>query len=317
MNSKDEESFNIDFDKLEETENEPKKEAPIVITTDFVQVQPAVPVKKKETKFRSIYTKNMQVKLPSLKWLPGEMLFLRGNDGDKVIFEKFRESVDQYNVVSMMIFAEEDQVYDMGAITFSTPLITVFLYLNQSSKRTVQIPKEILSVMSASDVTVIMPGKFDWHYTQQKDHFERIQDLSSENIGFSGKIVHLSSYRDKLHICNTGKGVCEHMKMIYWLFQVKIDSQLHGNKIPQNPSGGWKVLLDHYGKLLVYLYWALSEKLEKYDQNPKNGVDMSPIYLEDLIIRYDIVTDMSRGDLKNKLLGGRNYPNPPLPNLPG
>ena len=140
--------------------------------------------------------------------------------------------------------------------------------------------------------------------------------MSLESIGFAGKVVELSSYRDILHICNTGKEVCEHMKMIYWLFQIKIDSQLHGNKIPRNPSGAWRNLLDHYGKLLIYEYWALNEKLDRYNQNSKNGVDVSPIYLDDLLIRHKIVNDMSREDLKNKLLGGRNYPDPPLPNLP-
>lgn len=306
----------LDLDELvDNEENENNKELSVVITTDFFPVQHAIPIKKKDTKFRSIYTKNMQVKLPSLKWLPGEMLFLRGNDGDKAIYDKFKDSVNQFKIVSMMIYAEEDPVYDMGAITFSTPLLTVFFYI--SSKRSIQIPKEILLIISGSDITIIMPGKFDWHYTLQKDHFERIQDMSSESIGFAGKVVELANYRELLHICNTGKGVCEHMKMIYWLFQVKIDSQLHGNKIPQNPSGNWKALLDHYGKLLIYEYWALNEKLAKYNQSPKNGVDTSPIYLEDLLIRYGIVTDMDHNDLRNKLLGGRKYPNPPLPNLPG
>lgn len=301
-------------------ETNEKQETSIVVVPDFVPIQPAVPCKKKDTKFRSIYTKNMQVKLPSLKWLPGQIVYLRGNDNDKAIFDMFKESVNKFKIVSIMIFAEEEPQYNMAAITFSTPLLTVFFHIATmcaKTKNKLEIPQEILGVISRTDITIVIPGKYDWHYTLQTDHLERLIDKSTINLKFAVNPIELVDYRDMLHICNTGKGVCEHMKMIYWLFQFKIDSQLHGNTIPASPSGNWKNLIDHYGKLLIYEYWALNEKLYKYNQNPKNGVDTSPIYLEDLLIRYKIVNNMTQEELRKKLLGGRSYPNPPLPNLPG
>ncbi|OHT01404.1 hypothetical protein TRFO_31843 [Tritrichomonas foetus] len=312
----------LDAEEKKDDENAQKKEEQIQYLPDFIPPEQQGPSKSKTTKYRTIYCKNMQSKLPTLKWLPGELLQIRLNSDDDATFDKFEQSVRQFKIVSIMIFCEtneEEKIYNISALTFSTPLVTVYFDFRQILVRTknkITIPHKLLQIVSSPDVTIICPGRRDWHYSLSHNHLEILKDLNSDTFGFENNIVYLEDFREKLYICKSGKEVCEHMKMIYWLFQLKFDVQFHGNQIPLSLTPQWKNLVSIYGKMLIFTYYALQEKLEQYTINPKNGVNIKPIYLENLLIEHKLVENMDLNTLRKKLIGFMQYPNPPLPNLP-
>ena len=305
--------FTID-ELNEERKEQVKDDKKIELQPDFVAPKQQEPKKSKMTKFRTIYIKNMQSKLPQLKWLPGELLFFIHEKDNTETIEKFRQSVERFKVVSLMIYCVANPKYEIVSLSLSTPLITLYLDLKpQIQRQCVSIPSDLVKIISASDVTVVFPGKIDWYYERKYDHYLMLKDINRESLELS-KIVYLDDYYKILSINDSGKDICLHLKLIYWLFQIKFDAQLHGNYM--SLSAMWKNLFNFYGKLLIYLYWGLEKKRIYFEKNKKNGVDIRPYYLEDLLIDYGIVTDMSKEQLRQKLIENRKYPEPPLPNLP-
>ena len=291
-------------------------DAPVVVTTDF---DPLVHVDKKATKHakqRTIFTRNMFQFEPKLRWLPGEFhVFRRNMQENHQAITTFCQSAASFRIVSLMIYAEAEPIYRIVMFTLSTPLITILFDVRSTSGAgRLVLPEPITKVIGNPNVIVVCPGINDWYYGSHTNHLSMLRDIVHPLPQM--KIRFVQDFETTLHINRSGKDVCEHMKMIYWLFQVKIDVQFHGNVIRWSVvPPEWKQFLDIYGKLLIYLYWGLCKKQKAFDKNPKKGVDMEPIYLEDLIMEKRLYDATDRQELREMLIGKAQYPDPPLPGL--
>ena len=252
----------------------------------------------------------MYLTLPKLQWLPGETLQIFGGENDGEVLSKLKESASFFRIMSLMIFSERSD--EISLLCFSTPLVTVFFDIRSKAPK---LPQEIIDISLDDKITIVCPGTTDWIYSHQWNQLDKLYSTFLY-FGTISSIQYLENFEKTLAINKSGKDVCEHIKMFYWLFQIKIDSHLHGGSIPKPLTPQWKNLVHMYGKLLVYCFMALCEKQRKYNANPKFGVDISPIYLENLLIRKRIVEGISEDELRHKLIGNQSYPNPPLPNLP-
>jgi hypothetical protein len=262
----------------------------------------------------------MMVSLPRLLWLPGDFYQIRWTDSDAPSIAQFCESALAHSVASLMIYAEATPLYRICLFTLSTPTLTLlFDAAREQAKRKgrLSLPPDLLATLSDERVTVVCPGQNDWHSSSPSDHLLMLHDVFTALPAFR-RLRYVKDYENSLCIQPSGPQLCAHLKMMRWMFQVVIDSQLHGLRLQSSAlTMQWRTLTDHYGKMLIFLFWALEEKQRLYDENPAKGLTISPIYLEDLLTRRRIVTDMSVEDLRQKLIGAGRYPNPPLPRLPG
>lgn len=292
------------------------------ITTDFAPEECAKSSSSKNTKFRTIWVKNMSIKMPSLEWLPGEFEQIRGTENDRNVLNKFLNSVSIFRIISMMIYAETEGGYKVTMVTFSTPMLTICYYFHSKRKIAgstnlgyIQLPEEILDVLKDPTIPKIMPGKNDWYYQEGQDHLAILYSYFTVPPRIEN-VIYIDNYQEKLHILPSGKDICTHVKLIHWIFQIKIDFQLHGNPVVTPLTNQWKKFADFYGKLLLYAYYALERKLHSYEVNPKTGVDTHPYYLEYLIPKLKLPVIKSAEEIRKLLIGNRKYPNPPLPDLP-
>lgn len=296
----------------------PSIESTVRHTTDFDNPSAPNPKANKKTKQRTIFTKNMFQTMPKLKWLPGECHLIGNSESDADAIQTFIQTARTFQIVSLMIFAEVEGVYSVNLFTLSTPLCTLIFDVREARRfqRRISLPKGVYELLSQPKITVVCPGATDWHYSQAENHRSLLLDIVDIPTS-TNNVKYIQSFEDSLHINRSGKDICAHMKMLHWLFQIKI-GQLHGGPIRSYPlSETWQQYADCYGKSLIYLYWALCMKQEIFDRNPKLGVDMSPIYLEDLIIEKRLTDITDKKELHTKLFGPmERYPNPPLPNLP-
>lgn len=290
-------------------------DGPVVVTTDFDPLMRIDKKSNKNAKQRTIFTKNMFQFEPKLRWLPGEFHVFRKNPVEnQQAIETFCQSAASFRIVSLMIYAEAEPIYRVVLFTLSTPLITILFDLRSWAHQRIVMPDVIMRVIGNPNVVVVCPGMNDWYYGSNNNHLSMLRDVVSPLPQM--KIRYVQDFATTLHINRSGKDVCEHMKMIYWLFQVKIDVQFHGGAIRWAviPSE-WRQFTDVYGKLLIYLYWGLCKKQKLFDKNPKPGLDMSPIYLEDLILEKRLYDTDDKAKLREMLIGKARYPDPPLPDL--
>jgi hypothetical protein len=276
----------------------------------------------KATRQRTIYTKNMQNNLPELQWLPGTTKQLHWNDQDEVIIREFVGSAESFGIISLMSFAAaRDSKYVIAFVVFSTPTMTIWFDLrdHERARRRLVFPETLRAFLSSADILVVCPGEKDWSSRWSTSNFLNSLAESFQPTWPDFKHpIFLDRFVTDLCINESGTGVCQHMKFIYWLFQVRIRTDAdvstfaHLTFLPPNAQG----IFGLYGKLLVYLYWAQCEKLRKFKADMKYGVDMDPIYLEDLLIAKGIVNDCDADTLRQNLLKNRRYPDPPLPGLP-
>lgn len=277
--------------------------------------------KSKVTKRISIYEKNMQTRLPKLVNIPGkiETINLEMIDDERYqkIVDEFCENAKSYGIISMMIFLElkslETTKIPFTIVAFSTPLMTIAMDVRRiiaKKKGIVSFPGKLVDLIKNESIKVIIPGIDDWIYDDTTDYFTQL--IEESNLRISDPIQ-ITDYYKKLNIIPTGKNICEHMKLINWIFQINFETHLNGSKVTMPLSPQWKMMIHKYGSLLIYAYFALEEKNKSYQQDRKFGVDRDPIYLEDILIRHNIVTNMSKDELMKFLIGKNKYPSPPLP----
>jgi hypothetical protein len=300
----------------------PPPSAPSTVLSSLAFRPPSPPPSKsvpRKTKRRAIFTKEMMGNLPRLRWLPGDFYQFRWADPDPPFIPRFCESAALFDIISIMIYCENVPVYRLSLFTLSTPLITILFDLSvcySSGRGGVRLPPALTELLARPNLTVVCPGDNDWFSGAGDDHLLMLRDLLSELPNFH-RLKKIKEFEETLFIQPSGPQLCSHLKMMRWIFQLVIESQLHGMKqqsaiLPVQ----WKTLTDHYGKMLIFLFWALEQKQERFDRSPEKGLCLEPIYLEDLLIEYGIVRNMDKDALRKQLIGTIPYPNPPLPRLP-
>jgi hypothetical protein len=293
----------------------------LIYTTDFDPPPTSQKTSSSVTKQRTIYTRNMSQTMPRLLWLPGEFKLLRGDsDADRECLDSFCANARDFGIMSIMIYAEIFQNYQISLVTLSHPLMTIVIDVKTQLGRGPRLtwPTDLKRLLEDKDMIVVCPGATDWLCnTLAQDHLRMLRDVFLDFPQIPS-LCCIQDFEETLHINPSGRDACTHIKMLYWIFQLKIDIQIHGcQRFGPRLSDQWRMLTDHYGKLLIFLYWALCEKQEAFNKFPTDGVNMSPIYLEDLLIRRQIVTDKAEDELRALLIGPHfKYPNPPLPRLP-
>jgi hypothetical protein len=290
---------------------------PLIHTTDNLDPFPSAPrTSTKWTKHHAIFTKEMLTALPELLWLPGDFYPLQWNEHDAPYLAQFSQSATKFGVVSLMIYAETLPLYQISCFTFSTPVLTLLLDLPRKLNSLIQIPRELFETLEGPDLIVVCPGEKDWHFTAQNDHLIMLRDVVVTVPNFK-KLIFLQNYEVSLNIQPTVPQLCSHLRMLRWLFQIFFDAQLHGRKRQSSAlTKQWRTLIDYYGKLLIFLYWGLELKQQLFDHNSTKGVNLEPIYLEQLLTDYRVVEDIEPDELRRKLIGQGRYPAPPLPRMP-
>lgn len=311
-----------------------KKNADIIVNNDVSEpvnqqeVENILPEKEINGEFiitntnipmRNIYEKNMRSSLPLLKWLPSKYVFVNGDTPLPNDIEEFICSAKKHCVVSLMIYTEKTTNNEKSKIlmcTFSTLDMTIILNLrsNLIKSNSFSLPMQMISILSDPQITLVLPGIVDWCNGCDINLFDLFKDYISVMPTFP-KVEYINSFYERLRILKTGKDMCEHMKLLQWVFQIKINHHLHGATILLPLTDQWSQLLHLYGTLLVYGYLALRNKEIEFRKFYKNGVNVSPMYLQDMILQYNLST-LSREDLIKKLIGSSRYPNPSLPNQP-
>jgi len=312
----------IDKDDIEKMFSLDKPVKPAIVPDDLKEELEKS--KSKTTKRISVFTKNMQTKLPRLLFLPGRTetinLDMVNEERYVKVIDEFYEDAKSSRIVSMMIYVDlqssVSEISPCTIVSFSTPNLSVAMNVRPtiSKGKSVVFPAKILEILEDSDIKVIIPGKTDWFYDNSNDFYERLKNDSSKLTICN--TIQIVDYYKYLNIIETGKNVCGHMKLIHWIFQINFEYHLNGKNVSTPLSMSWKNMIHKYGSLLIYAYMALEQKREMYLNDMSKGVDRNPIYLEHLLIANGIVNDMTEDVLREKLIGRYSYPDPPLPDTP-
>lgn len=271
----------------------------------------------KKAKAKAVFTRNMNLEVPLLRWLPGEIAVVTPQSNSIEAINAFCQEAFKMKLTSLMIYVQKDSNnYTLILLAFSCIKYTIIFDVRRfvSMFNHFELPPQIANLLCDPRVIVVMPGQHDWLVKEDKDLLQSLRVISPRLPHF-GCEVYISNYIKKLKIQPSGKDVTEHMKLIHWLFQVRINNQMNGRIIPGALTDAWMQMVHHYGSLLVLGYWALEEKLRCFMHSPKFGVTLSPIYLDDILIETGFVTDMTKEELRKKLLGSGRYPDPPLPHI--
>ncbi|EAY20383.1 hypothetical protein TVAG_109950 [Trichomonas vaginalis G3] len=284
----------------------------------FNLIKPPVPFgpenRKPKSKQLSIFTnlKTLNNLVPNLLWLPGRPEVMRMKDVNDPRINEFDLIAQKYKVISVFLLYD-NQEPGFCAVSFSVPLLTLIYDIRETFKSSLKIihfPPKIEQILQNPNYKVIIPGKTDFGPSAVQDDIwtSFIQITSLKNIR---NLVELTSYYDYLNLIQSGSGLCEHLKLISWVFQIKFEYTKVGSKVRRITDENWPRILHKYGNLLIYLYWVLEEKYENFKSYRKFGVNTDPVYLENLIFNNKLDDDPI-DKIKEKLVD-KAYPNPPYP----
>ena len=308
--------FETIFTEKSKQKIEEKKEDDIVAPSEKIKFE-AKPSKIKGTKKISIYTKNMQSNLPELKKIAGKTYSVKFDQIDSKIFDEFKTNAERYKIISIMLYLEKENT-SPKLISLTAPTITLVTDIRSVINNTKKLfSQDLLELLKDPSITKVIPGPTDWAPWNQTDYAHFLKEstnLSSVDVTFTS----ITDFISKLNIIPSGKDVCEHMKFIYWIFQIKFESSIIGSDIVLPLSEKWRTMVHKYGSLLCFVYWALENKYENYMEDMTYGTNPDPIYLEYILHDHlDCYSEKSTDEIRKELIGPyKKYPSPPLPNLP-
>ena len=299
-----------------EVKNETKETDGIVAPSEIRRFE-AQKSKKKGTKKISIYTKNMQSSLPDLKKIAGTAYSVKLDQVDPALVEEFKACAKRYSIISIMLYLEKEDTEYPKLISLTAPTITLVADFRSAVNASQKVfPEWFLELVNDPNITKVVPGPTDWAPWDQNDYVKYLK--VSTNIGTDITLTYITDFIDKLNVIPSGKDVSEHMKFIYWIFQLKFENSIIGANIIMPLSEKWRTMVHKYGSLLCFIYLALQIKYEDYIEDKTYGTNPDPIYLETILHDHiDCYSSIPPQEIQKELIGPyKKYPNPPLPNIP-
>lgn len=280
------------------------------------------PPQRKRIKQLQIFTSidDFNKMAPSLVDMIGNCVLLSLDDQNHPALVEFVKSANYYHTISIMLYIENDEPdTPFSAVSFTVPKLTIVYNIKRYVRNgdTIRLPFALFDVLCSPNNAIVIPGKADFIHTRLG--YDTYADFRTfANLPTSLQLKPLDEYFDKLHLLKTGAGVCNHIKLVCWIFQFKFDYTKNGRRIIRYDDINLLRMMHRYGSVLLYLFWALDFKERLYLEDDANsrkfGPNTEPIYIEDILINKRIV-DLDHQTLHRILFGksDKGYPNPPYP----